>query len=45
MGRQKKKKPMVFFFKAVGIKPAAFVFKESVFQRSQYKLFLKGVLQ
>jgi len=42
MGRQKKKKPMVFFFKAVGFKPAAFVFKESriIFFN---KLFLKGV--
>ena len=54
MGRQEKMKLMVFFLKAVGLKPAAFfVFDcHSVYTHLRYyqiivkiKAFLKGVLE
>ena len=54
MGRQEKMKPMVFFLKAVGLKPAAFfvINRHSVYTDLRYyqiivkiKTFLKGVLE
>jgi hypothetical protein len=46
MGRRKKKKPMVFFLKAVGLKPAAFfvVNRHSVYMYFRYDVFVKSQL-
>jgi len=43
MGRQEKKKPMVFFLRAVGLKPAAFfvVNRHSVCRHFRYNNFVK----
>jgi hypothetical protein len=40
MGRQKKKKPMVFFLKAVGLKPAAFFVVNRHFLYSHIKVIM-----